>query len=175
VLGSGRQGGQDPVSQSKTNEMMLIIEALDRNKNDVTRPTPSAVLPRAHSGRSDEMTGALPAQLHSQAVVQAGLGRSPSPSSTPPSPGGAAASRSGSVQGGFYAIYPCIVCAFTGFTGFVYYVFAVGLGAFFTTFESFSASCRTAASAHESSTGCSADSEEEWEVCCGGGRRGDHG
>jgi hypothetical protein len=67
--------------------------------------------------------------------------------------------------GGFFAIYPCSV----------FYIFDIGLGSCFTTFESVSASCRTAASAHGSSTGCSADGEEEWEVCGGGGWRGGHG
>jgi hypothetical protein len=67
--------------------------------------------------------------------------------------------------GGFFASYPCTV----------YYIFAVELGACFTKFEPISACCRTAASAHGSSTGCSADGEEEWEVCGGGGWRGGHG
>ena len=67
--------------------------------------------------------------------------------------------------GGFLDIHPCTACS----------SFDVVYGFCLASLESVSPTSRTAASAHGSSTGYAADSEEEWEVCGGGGWSGCHG
>jgi hypothetical protein len=76
--------------------------------------------------------------------------------------------------GGFFAIYPCIEIFFTSVWSAVYY--GTKVDAIFIALVSASASCRRlATSPHYSSTSCSADGEEEWEVCYDGGWRGGYG